>query len=178
MKNSAAGVATAAAIGFAALTAAPAAAAPGDPMVFTDCATANQYGVYNIPVGSVSYSSSLVDDDGDGIVCESAEWTYDPTRIPVENESGGYTHTIIDWVPGAGPGPDAQPGQVPGVDTQPGGMPAADPYTQVGEVPVGGADTGAAVDAGSGGLAAAGAVLALAVAGAAVAVRRRVAGRA
>ncbi|MFI7494139.1 excalibur calcium-binding domain-containing protein [Kocuria sp. M4R2S49] len=169
MKNSAAGVAAAAAIGLTALTAAPAAAAPGDPMVFTDCATAAGYGVHNIPVGSVSYSASLVDDDGDGIVCESAEWAYDPTRIPVENASGGYTHTIVDWIPGAGPGPDAQPGEVPGID----------PYTQVGEVPMGGADTGAAVDTGAGtsGLAAAG-VLALAAAGAAVAVRRRSAGRA
>ena len=168
MKHSAAGVAAAVAIGLTALTAAPAAAAPGDPMVFTDCATAAGYGVHNIPVGSVSYNESLVDDDGDGIVCESAEWTYDPTRIPVENESGGYTHTIIDWVPGAGPGPDAQPGEVPG----------ADPYTQVGEVPVGGADTGAAVDAGAGtsGLAAAG--LLVLAAGAAVAVRRRGTGRA
>ena len=166
MKNSAAGVA-AAAIGLTALTAAPAAAAPGDPMVFTDCATAAGYGVHNIPVGSVSYSESLVDDDGDGIVCESAEWAYDPTRIPVENESGGYTHTIIDWVPGAGPGPDAQPGEVPGVD----------PYTQVGEVPVGGADTGAAVDARSGAPALAGGLV-LVAAAAAVTVRRRRAGRA
>ncbi len=167
MKNSAAGVATAAAIGLAALTAAPAAAAPGDPMVFTDCATAAGYGVHNIPVGSVGHSTSLVDDDGDGIVCESAEWAYDPTRIPVENESGGYSHTVIDWVPGAGPGPDAQPGEVPG----------ADPYTQVGEVPVGGADTGAAADTGSGGPVLAGG-LALAAAAAAVAVRRRGTGRA
>ncbi|MFI7581189.1 excalibur calcium-binding domain-containing protein [Kocuria sp. M1N1S27] len=169
MKNSAAGVAVAAAIGLTALAAAPATAAPGDPMVFTDCTTANQYGVYNIPVGSVSYSTSLVDDDGDGIVCESTEWTYDPTRIPVENESGGYTHTIVDWIPGAGPGPDAQPGQVPGVD----------PYTQVGEVPVGGADTGAVVpeDSAAGGLVLAGG-LALVTAGAAVTVRRRSAGRA
>ncbi len=170
MRSTAAGVA--AAIGFVALTAAPAAAAPGDAMVFTDCATAGQYGVHNIPVGSVSYSESLVDEDGDGIVCESADWSYDPTRIPVENESGGYTHTIIDWVPGAGPGPDAQPGEVPGVE------PGADPYTQVGQVPVGGADTGATVDArtgtGTGALAAAG-VLALA---AAAVVRRRAAGRA
>ncbi|MEX5297586.1 excalibur calcium-binding domain-containing protein [Kocuria sp. CPCC 205292] len=169
MKHSAAGAAVATAIGLATLTAAPAAAAPGDPMVFTDCATAAGYGVHNIPVGSVSYSASLVDDDGDGIVCESAEWTYDPTRIPVENESGGYTHTVIDWIPGAGPGPDAQPGEVPGVD----------PYTQVGEVPVGGADTGAAVQDGAatGGPAAAG-LLVLGAAGAAVAVRRRRAGRA
>lgn len=173
MKNSAAGVATAAAIGLAALTAAPAAAAPGDPMVFTDCATAAGYGVHNIPVGSVSHSPSLVDDDGDGIVCESAEWAYDPTRIPVENESGGYTHTIVDWIPGAGPGPDAQPGEVPGV------TPGADPYTQVGEVPVGGADTGAPGDAGTGanGPVLAGG-LALIAAAAAVAVRRRGAGRA
>ncbi|MFF0905520.1 UNVERIFIED_CONTAM: hypothetical protein RF653_17760 [Kocuria sp. CPCC 205316] len=167
MKNSAAGVATAAAIGLVALTAAPAAAAPGDPMVFTDCATAAGYGVHNIPVGSVSHSSSLVDDDGDGVVCESAEWAYDPTRIPVENESGGYTHTVVDWVPGAGPGPDAQPGEVPGVD----------PYTQVDEVPVGGADTGAAADSGSGGPVLAGG-LALVAAAAAVAVRRRGTGRA
>ncbi|WP_424347755.1 hypothetical protein [Kocuria sp. CH-021] len=169
MKHSAAGAAVATAIGLAALTAAPAAAAPGDPMVFTDCATAAGYGVHNIPVGSVSHSASLVDDDGDGIVCESAEWSYDPTRIPVENESGGYTHTIVDWIPGAGPGPDAQPGEVPG----------ADPYTQVGEVPVGGADTGAAVQEGAaaGGPAAAG-LLVLGAAGAAVAVRRRRAGRA
>ncbi|MEX5258072.1 hypothetical protein [Kocuria arenosa] len=162
MKNSAAGVATATAIGLAALTAAPAAAAPGDPMVFTDCATAAGYGVHNIPVGSVSHSTSLVDDDGDGIVCESAEWAYDPTRIPVENESGGYSHTVIDWVPGAGPGPDAQPGEVPGTD----------PYTQVDEVPVGGADTGAAADTRSGGPVLAGG-LALVAAAAAVAVRRR-----
>ncbi|MEX5302607.1 excalibur calcium-binding domain-containing protein [Kocuria sabuli] len=167
MNKNTAGAALAVAIGFSALAAAPAAAAPGDPMVFSDCATANQYGVHNIPVGSVSYSASLVDDDGDGIVCESAEWTYDPTRIPVENESGGYTHTIIDWIPGAGPGPDAQPGVVPGVD----------PYTQVGEVPVGGADTGAAVEEGSG---TSGLVLGggLALAAAAVAVRRRSTGRA
>ena len=100
MKNSAAGVA-AAAIGLAVLTAGPATAAPGDAMVFTDCATAAGYGVHNIPVGSVSYSTSLVDDDGDGVVCESAEWPYDPTRIPVENASGGWSHTVIDWVPGA-----------------------------------------------------------------------------
>lgn len=164
MKNSAAGVA--AAIGLAVLTAGPATAAPGDAMVFTDCATAAGYGVHNIPVGSVSYSTSLVDDDGDGVVCESAEWSYDPTRIPVENASGGWSHTVVDWVPGAGPGPDAQPGEVPG----------ADPYTQVDEVPVGGADTGAAADAGSGAPVLAGG-LAL-VAAVAVAVRRRGAGRA
>lgn len=166
MKNSAARVA-AAAIGLAVLTAGPATAAPGDAMVFTDCATAAGYGVHNIPVGSVSYSTSLVDDDGDGVVCESAEWSYDPTRIPVENASGGWSHTVIDWVPGAGPGPDAQPGEVPGED----------PYTQVDEVPVGGADTGAAVDAGSGAPLLAGG-LAVAAAAAAVAVRRRGAGRA
>ena len=166
MKNSAAGVA-AAAIGLAVLTAGPATAAPGDAMVFTDCATAAGYGVHNIPVGSVSYSTSLVDDDGDGVVCESAEWPYDPTRIPVENASGGWSHTIIDWVPGAGPGPDAQPGEVPGVD----------PYTQVDEVPVGGADTGAAADTGFGGPVLAGG-LALVAAAAAVAVRRRGTGRA
>lgn len=166
MKNSAAGVA-AAAIGLVVLTAGPATAAPGDAMVFTDCATAAGYGVHNIPVGSVSYSTSLVDDDGDGVVCESAEWSYDPTRIPVESASGGWSHTVIDWVPGAGPGPDAQPGEVPGED----------PYTQVGEVPVGGADTGAAVDAGPGAPVLAGG-LALVAAAAAVAVRRRGAGRA
>ena len=103
MKNSAAGVA-AAVIGLVVLTAGPATAAPGDAMVFTDCATAAGYGVHNIPVGSVSYSTSLVDDDGDGVVCESAEWPYDPTRIPVENASGGWSHTVIDWVPGAAHG--------------------------------------------------------------------------
>ncbi|MUN63354.1 hypothetical protein GMA12_09420 [Kocuria sediminis] len=163
MNKNTTGAALMAAIGFSALTAAPATAAPGDPMVFTDCATAAQYGVHNIPVGSVSHSPSLVDDDGDGVVCESADWTYDPTRIPVENEQGGYSHTIIDWIPGAGPGPDAQPGEVPGVDQ----------YTQMDEVPVGGADTGATVQDGSGttGLVLGGG-LALA-AGAAVAVRRR-----
>ena len=56
-------------------------------------------------------------------------------------------------------------------------MPAEDPYTQVDEVPVGGADTGAAVDAGSGAPVLAGG-LALVAAAAAVAVRRRGAGRA
>ncbi|MGX5357529.1 hypothetical protein [Kocuria sp. KH4] len=168
MNKHTAGPALIMAVGLSALTAAPAAAGPGDPMVFTDCATAAQYGVHNIPVGSVSHGPDLVDEDGNGVVCESADWAYDPTRIPVENDQGGYSHTIIDWIPGAGPGPDAQPGEVPG----------GDPYTQVDEVPVGGADTGAAVQDGSGaGGLVLGAGLALAT-GAAVVVRRRTTGRA
>lgn len=160
MKKSTAGAAVAtAAMGFSVLTAAPATAATGDLMVFSDCATAAGYGVHNIPVGSASYSMSLVDEDGDGVVCESADWPYDPTRIPVEVSPGVWQHRIIDWVPGAGPGSDG--------------------FSQVDQVPVGGADTGVAVDETSGGTGLAlGGLALLAAGGAAVVARRRTAGRA
>ncbi|MFI7480780.1 excalibur calcium-binding domain-containing protein [Kocuria sp. M1R5S2] len=157
MNKHTAGAALAVAVGLSALTVVPATAATGDPMVFTDCATAAGYGVHNIPVGSPSYSAGLLDEDGDGVVCEDAQWPYDPTRIPVEVAPGEYRHTIIDWVPGAGPGTDG--------------------FSQVGQVPVGGADTGVAVDEGVSGPVLGGLGL-LAAAGAAVALRRRTAGRA
>lgn len=157
MNKNTAGASLAVAVGLSALTAVPAAAATGDPMVFTDCATAAGYGVHNIPVGSPSYSAGLVDEDGDGVVCEDAQWPYDPTRIPVEIAPGEYRHTIIDWIPGAGPGTDG--------------------FSQVGQVPVGGADTGVTVekDSGASGFALGGLGL---LAAAAVALRRRTAGRA
>lgn len=144
MNSSAAGVALAAGVGLCALSATPATAA----FAFTDCSQAAAYGVHNVPADSPSYGAHL-DDDADGLACESADFPFDPTRIPVEISPGVYQHHIYDWVPGAGP------------------------YSQMGEVPVGGADTGAAVGSSSGpsGPAAVGGLLL--AAGAAVAVRRR-----
>ncbi|WP_188537035.1 excalibur calcium-binding domain-containing protein [Kocuria dechangensis] len=148
-KSAAAGVALAAGVGLSALSMTPASAA----FVFTDCSQAAGFGVYNIPAGSPSYSAAL-DDDADGVACESADWPFDPTRIPIETSPGVYEHHIYDWVPGAGPG--------------------SDQFSQVDQVPVGGADTGVTVEESSSvsGLALGGLALA-AAAGTTLVVRRR-----
>lgn len=82
MKKSAAGAALVAAVGFSALTAAPAAAVSYAP--FENCDTAAAAGVYNIPASDPRFTPAL-DSDSDGIGCESDVYpyaglpVYDPT---------------------------------------------------------------------------------------------------
>ncbi|MFJ2509356.1 excalibur calcium-binding domain-containing protein [Arthrobacter citreus] len=65
MKKTLTGLTIAAAFGFTALAASPAAAAPP----YANCAAAAAEGVYNIAEGQPGYEPSL-DRDGDGVACE------------------------------------------------------------------------------------------------------------
>ncbi|MFI7581011.1 excalibur calcium-binding domain-containing protein [Kocuria kalidii] len=75
MKKSAAGAALVAAVGFSALTAAPASALSFP--LFETCDAAAGAGVYNIPVGDPRYTADL-DSDSDGVACENADYAYVP----------------------------------------------------------------------------------------------------
>ncbi len=171
MRTSTAVVALVAGAGLTGLTAIPASAA----YAFGDCAEAAGYGVHNIPVGAPGHGPRLVDEDGDGIVCEDDFWPYDPTRVPIEVAPGQFEHHIYDRVPGAGPtlpAPGAQQDHV--VDEVPGSWDVpADGYSQMDRVPVGGADTGAAAGDGPGPAPLVLGGLVLAGAGAAAAATRR-----
>lgn len=78
MKKSVAGAALIAAVGFSALSAAPAAAVSYAP--FANCDAAAAAGVYNIPTSDPRYTPAL-DSDSDGIGCESNVYPY--TGLPV-----------------------------------------------------------------------------------------------
>ena len=65
MKKTLTGVTLAAAFGFTALAASPAAAAPP----YANCTVANAEGAFNITVGEPGYEPRL-DRDGDGVACE------------------------------------------------------------------------------------------------------------
>ena len=75
MKKSAAGVALVAAVGFSALTAAPASALSFP--LFETCDAAAAAGVYNIPAGDPRYTPEL-DPDADGTACENPDYAYIP----------------------------------------------------------------------------------------------------
>ena len=75
MKKALTGLTLAAAFGFTALAASPAAAAPP----YANCDAAAAEGVYNIKVGEPGYEPSL-DRDGDGVACEGP--TPSPTPPP------------------------------------------------------------------------------------------------
>jgi len=199
MKKMAAGMAVLAAAGFTGLSMAPASAA----QMFQNCSEAQAAGYYNIPFGSPAYSPDL-DGNSDGVACEGdapdvVDVVPDPEVVPPTNtavfdnctearaagrvniplgdpayglhldadrdgfgcdadgtDDGISFHEIIDWVPA-----EWNTGQ----------------YDQMGQVPVGGADTGVAVEESStaGGLAAGGGLALAAAAGAAVVARRRAA---
>lgn len=68
MKKTTAGLAVAAAAGFVALSATPAAAVS---LPFQNCAEAASVGVYNIPIGTPGYAPRL-DRDNDGFGCDEA----------------------------------------------------------------------------------------------------------
>lgn len=75
MRKSVAGAALVVAVGFSALTAAPASALSFP--LFENCDAAAAAGVYNIPVGDPRYTPEL-DSDSDGIGCENPDYAYVP----------------------------------------------------------------------------------------------------
>lgn len=75
MRKSVAGAALVAAVGFSALTAAPASALSFP--LFENCDAAAAAGVYNIPAGDPRYTPEL-DSDADGIACENPDYAYVP----------------------------------------------------------------------------------------------------
>jgi hypothetical protein len=158
MRRTTAGTALIAAVGFSALTITPATAAV---LPFPNCDAATAAGVHNIPADSPAYAPDL-DSDSDGIGCESTTIAYDAERVA---EIVATDHRLETLPPGVGiiAGPE-------GTD-----VPAG--TGQITQVPVGGADTGVAVEAaggnGTAAAAAAGALGMAVVAGGAVLARRR-----
>ncbi|MGX5359780.1 excalibur calcium-binding domain-containing protein [Kocuria sp. KH4] len=75
MRRSAAGAALIAAVGFSALTTAPASALSFP--LFESCDAAAAAGVYNIPAGDPRYTPQL-DSDADGTACENPDYAYVP----------------------------------------------------------------------------------------------------
>lgn len=92
MKKTLTGLTLAAAFGFTALAASPAAAAPP----YANCDAAAAEGVYNIKAGDPGYEASL-DRDGDGVACEGptpspTPPTPSPTATPTA-PGGGVVQT-------------------------------------------------------------------------------------
>ncbi len=75
MRKSVARAALVAAVGFSALTTAPASALSFP--LFENCDAAAAAGVYNIPAGDPRYTPEL-DSDADGIGCENPDYAYVP----------------------------------------------------------------------------------------------------
>ncbi|MGQ1797364.1 excalibur calcium-binding domain-containing protein [Kocuria oceani] len=130
MRKSAASAALITAVGLSALTTAPATAAI---LPFPNCDAAAAAGVYNIPTASPAYAPAL-DSDSDGVGCESDIYAYDTAKVAEivatqQQLEGLPPHTGIV----AGPGGT-------GLQEAP----------QIEQVPVGGADTGVAVDTAEG----------------------------
>lgn len=157
MRRSAAGAALIAAVGFSALSAAPASADVHGP-IFPVCDAAFAAGIYNIPQGSPAYTSAL-DSDADGIGCESDTYAYDAAKVAEIVEQREWARNNLPPNTGIIAGPDGT-----GLEEAP----------QIEQVPLGGADTGVAVEPAEGnGAAAVAGGLALAVAGGALLARRR-----
>ncbi|WP_298254638.1 excalibur calcium-binding domain-containing protein [uncultured Arthrobacter sp.] len=152
MKKTSIALATSAAAGLALFSASPALAVG---LPFENCTAAANVGVYNIPVGTPGYQPGLNSDD-DATGCDAAgNPPYDASivaRIVAENEP------MVPQDPPVTPMPQPQP-----------------EVQQMGQMPVGGADTGVAQapatnDAGALAL---GGGLVLAALGGAFVVRRR-----
>ncbi|MEX5303124.1 excalibur calcium-binding domain-containing protein [Kocuria sabuli] len=154
MRRSAARAALITAVGFSALTVTPATAAA---LPFPNCDAAAAAGVHNIPATSPAYAPAL-DRDADSVGCESDIYPYDAAKVAeiVATQQG-----LQELPPGTGivAGPEGT-----GLEEVP----------QIEQVPVGGADTGVAVEpaAGDGAAAVAGGLV-LVAAGGALLVRRR-----
>lgn len=156
MRRSATRAALITAVGFSALSATPASADVHGP-IFPVCEAAFAVGVYNIPTDSPAYTPAL-DSDDDGIGCESDAYPYDAAKVA---EIVAQRELARDLPPNTG------------IIAGPGGT-GLEQTPQIEQIPVGGADTGVAVEAaeGNGGAVAAGG-LALAAAGGAFLMRRR-----
>lgn len=154
MRTSVTGAALVAAAGLSALTVAPAGAAV---LPFPGCDAAEAAGVYNIPATSPAYAPAL-DSDSDGVGCESSIHAYDTAKVA---EIVATDEQVQNLPPHTG------------IVAGPGGT-GLDDAPQIEQMPVGGADTGVAVQpAGHGAAAAVVGGLALAGAGGAFLVRRR-----
>lgn len=155
MRKSAAGAALIGAVGFSALSMAPASAAM---LPFQNCEAAGAAGVYNIPASSPAYSAAL-DSDSDGVGCESSVYGYDAVRV---GEIVASDERLAQMPEGTGivAGPE-------GTDLE--------QLPQVEQAPVGGADTGVAVEpaGGNGGAALTGGLVLAALAGGAFFILRR-----
>jgi hypothetical protein len=147
MKKTSIALATAAFAGISVFSAAPAFAVS---LPFDNCTEAANVGVYNIPAGTPGYQLKL-DRDQDGIGCEA--------NVP-------YDAAIVDRIL-------AGTVVAPPEETAPPVVVA--PEQQMGQIPVGGADTGVpmAPQANDAGALALGGGLVLAALGGAFAVRRR-----
>lgn len=161
MRKSAASAALIGAVGFSALSMAPASAAM---LPFQNCEAAGAAGVYNIPASSPAYSAAL-DSDSDGVGCESDVYGYDTVRV---GEIVASDERLAQMPEGTGivAGPE-------GTDLEQ--LPQLPQVPQVEQAPVGGADTGVAVEpaGGNGGAALTGGLVLAAVAGGAFFIRRR-----
>ncbi|MBP2217967.1 excalibur calcium-binding domain-containing protein [Arthrobacter sp. CAN_C5] len=154
MKKRTAGLAVAVAVGFTALSATPALAVA---LPFENCDAAAAVGVYNIPAGTPGYQPKL-DRDNDGFGCDAqGNPPYDASIVAA---------IVVQNTP---PVPVEEVVEAPVVQ-----VPAAPVPAQVGEMPVGGVDTGVAQQAGTdlGAIALGGGLVLTAALGGAYLVRR------
>ena len=98
MKKTTAGLAVAAATGFVALSATPAAAGH---FPFPNCGAAAALGVYNIPAGTPGYALHL-DDDRDGIGCENGSIAYNAALVVPHAEPVSTTPPQVTTMPTGG----------------------------------------------------------------------------
>lgn len=129
MKKTSIALATTAFAGLSVFSAAPAFAAP---LPFENCTAAANVGVYNIPIDTPGYKLAL-DRDKDGIGCEG-NIPYDASIV--EGILGG-TVVVPPVDPPVVPVPDQQVGQVPvgGVNT---GVPTTPQSNDAGALALGG----------------------------------------
>ena len=110
MKKIATGATLIAAVGFSALSVAPAAAVT---LPFPNCDTAEAAGVYNIPASSAAYGTHL-DRDGDGFGCDA---TTNPYNQQIVDQIVAANNVVVDPMPPAVEGPQMEQMPVGGAET-------------------------------------------------------------
>ena len=110
MKKIATGASLIAAIGFSALSVAPAAAVT---LPFPNCDTAAAAGVYNIPASSAAYGTHL-DRDGDGFGCDA---TTNPYNQEIVDQIVAGNTGVSDTVPPVVDSPQMEQMPVGGAET-------------------------------------------------------------
>ena len=110
MKKIATGATLIAAVGFSALSVAPAAAVT---LPFPNCDTAEAAGVYNIPASSAAYGTHL-DRDGDGFGCDA---TTNPYNQGIVDQIVAANTVVSDTVPPVAENPQMEQMPVGGAET-------------------------------------------------------------
>ena len=110
MKKIATGATLIAAVGFSALSVAPAAAVT---LPFPNCDTAAAAGVYNIPASSAAYGTHL-DRDGDGFGCDA---TTNPYNQGIVDQIVAANTVVSDTVPPVAENPQMEQMPVGGAET-------------------------------------------------------------